>query len=168
MRNYIFHYVEIFKSLQKRKTKFLRNDSIVDNAKKIYSKKIKMKYSMKKKIAMFKTLQAMLSKSLFLIHVNFVRQLYVNLNVSKKFDFNVIIYYVKNSWKGTDYLFRSTIEFILFFNKLINDAKSRYWFIKLKLIDIIWILKKIRHLMKTFTLITIIYTDYDAALKIIK
>ena len=56
-----------------------------------------MKYSIKKKLAAFKTLQTMLLKFFFFIHANFKRQLYVNLNVSKKFDFDIIIYHVKES-----------------------------------------------------------------------
>ena len=168
LKNYIFHYAEIFKPLQKRKTKLLQNDSIAESVRKTYSKRIKMKYSIKKEFAAFKTLQAMFLKSSFLIHINFARQLYINLNVNKKFDFNTIIYYIKDNWKDINYLSQSTIESILFLNKLINDAKSRYWSIKLKLTDIVWVLKKIRHLMKTFTLTTIIYIDHDVALRIIK
>ena len=91
LRDYISYYAKIFKSLQKRKTKFFRKDSIANSARKTYSRKIKIKYLMKREFAAFKTLQTMLSKSSFLIHVNFARQLYVNLNVSKEFDFNVIV-----------------------------------------------------------------------------
>ena len=73
LRNYIFHYAKIFKSLQKRKTEFLWNDSIAENARKIYSRKIRMKYLMKKKLAAFKALQAMLFKFFFLVHANLTR-----------------------------------------------------------------------------------------------
>ena len=40
----------------------------------------------------------------------------------------------------------------------------------MKLAEIVWMLKKIRHLMKAaaFDLLIVIYTDYDVALKIIK
>ena len=95
LRNYIFYYIKIFKLLQKRKIKLLRNNSITNNIKIIYFKKIKIKYLIEKKFATFKILQAIFSKLLFLIHVNLICQLYINLNVNKKFDFNVMICWLK-------------------------------------------------------------------------
>ena len=74
----------------------LRDESIADNARKTYFRKIKVKYFIEKEFAAFKALQALLFKSSFFIHINFKRQLYVDLNVSKEFDFDVMIYYVKD------------------------------------------------------------------------
>ena len=126
LKDYISHYAGIFKSFQERKTKLLQNEFITDNARKIYSKKIKIKYFIEKKLAAFKALQILLFKSSFFIYINLRRQLYIDLNVSKKFDFNVMIYHVKDIWKRTDYLSRIIIESILFLNRLVNDVKFRY------------------------------------------
>ena len=124
--NYISYYANIFKSLQKRKTKFFKKDSVAENARKTYFKKIKIKYFIEKEFAAFNALQALLFKSSFFIHVNSKRQLYVDLDVNKKFDFDVIIYHVKNIWKRTNYSPRTIIESKLFLNKFVNDAKSKY------------------------------------------
>jgi len=50
-------------------------------------------------IVSFKTLQALLLKSFYLIHFNLVKQLYIDLNVFKFFDFDVMIYYIKKEIK---------------------------------------------------------------------
>ena len=137
MRNYIFHYANIFKSLQKRKTKFFKKNFVAENVRKTYFRKIKIKYFIEKEFAAFNALQTLLFKSSFFIHVNFKRQLYVNFNINKKFDFDVMIYHVKDIWKKTNYSSRTIIESILFLNRFVNDAKLKYWLIELKLAEIV-------------------------------
>ena len=117
----------------------------------------------------------MLSKFFYLIYVSIKRNLFIDLNVNKKFDFDVIIYHVRKKWLRKafadgkhDYFSRIAVKFILFLNRLLNFAEIKYWSTELEIIDIIWILKKIRHLMKAFTSVTMIYIDHDVALKIVK
>ena len=117
----------------------------------------------------------MLSKFFYLIHVNIKRMLYIDLNANKKFDFNAMIYHVKKEWLRKtsangkhDYFSRIVMKLILFFSRLLNPAEIKYWSIEFEIADIIWIFKKIRHLIKTFISTTIIYIDHDAALRIAK
>ena len=64
---------------------------------------------------------------------------------------------------------RKVIEFILFFSRLLTDAKTRYWLIELEFADIVWVLKKIRHLVDfSEQRFTIIFTNHDATLGIVK
>ena len=81
-----------------------------------------------------------------------------------------MIYYIKNIEKKTNYLSQTVIKSIFFLSRLMNDAKFRYWLIRLKLVEIIWMLKKIYYLIEAaaFNLSTIIYIDYDVVLKITK
>ena len=69
----------------------------------------------------------------------------------------------------TNFFFKSIIEFILFLNRLFSSIETRYWFIELKIIDIIWILRKIRHLLNFSKQKSIvIFIDHDVVLNIIK
>ena len=169
MRNYVFYYVDIFKSLQNRKIVLLRHDSTIDNARRFYSIKTRLKDSIELEIAFFEILQIMLSKSFYLIHVDIKRSLFIDLDVSKKFDFEVMLYYVKklflkNSLKDK-YSSRHAIESILFLSRLVIDAKSRYWSTKFEIADIVWVLKKIRHIVEISDK-SVIYIDHDATLEI--
>ena len=113
----------------------------------------------------------MLSKFFYLIHVDSTRRIYIDLNVSKKFDLNVMMYHVKKfvNWNEKDYSSRKTIESILFLSRLLSDAEIKYWFTELKLNDIIWILRKIRHLFDFFlTKSFVMFIDHETALKIVK
>ena len=124
------YYADIFKSLQNRKIELLHHDSTIDSVRRFYSIKIRLKDSTELEIAFFEILQIMLSKSFYLIHVDIKRSLFIDLDVNKKFDFEVMLYYVKkfflkNSLKDK-YFSRHAIESILFLSRLVIDAKSRY------------------------------------------
>ena len=95
LREYVPFYADIFKSLQARKTELLRNESIAENLRKAYSDRIKVQNSTEREITSFRTLQDLLLKLSYLIHVNIKRILFIDLDVNKKFDFDVIVYHVK-------------------------------------------------------------------------
>ena len=99
---------------------------------------------------LFRILQKILSKLTFLAHFDSKKTLYINLDVSKRFDFDVIIYYVsysrgkeanlksfhtfranKSSSKeeepsSTDYSNRSDVKLILFLSRLLKNIETRY------------------------------------------
>ena len=82
-----------------------------------------------------------------------------------------MIYHVKNNvnWNDKKYSFRKFIEFILFFNRFLIDVEIKYWSIELKLVDIIWMFKKIKHLIDSFEQrFIVIFTNHDATLKLAK
>ena len=76
-----------------------------------------------------------------------------------------MIYYVlKNSANDVIYS-RISIQSIIFLNRCLNDAKHNYWFIKLKIADIIWIMRKIRYMIKIIEIFfIIIYTNHSVAM----
>ena len=117
----------------------------------------------------FSILQTLLSRFSYLVHVDKARQLFVNLDESKIFDFEAMIYHVKN-WNEKNYSKRFQIQPILFSSRLLISAETRYWFIELELARIVWVLKKIRHMMESTnsSLSTVIFIDHEAALRIEK
>ena len=118
----------------------------------------------------FDVLQNILTKFFYLIHSNTKKQLFLDFDVNKKFDFDVILYYVKKIFHKNDdkYFSRHVIESIFFLSRFIINAKSKYWFIELKIIEIIWVLKKTRYIVETIFDIIIIYINYDVAIDIAK
>ena len=59
MRDYVFFYVDINKSLQKRKTKMFRYNSLIDNIRRTYVFKIRLKKIFQLKIVFFEALQSL-------------------------------------------------------------------------------------------------------------
>ena len=171
LRDYVFWYAEMFKSLQKLKIELFHDESVADNVKKVYFRNIRIKNSIIEKLIFFQTLQSLLTKLFYLVHSNSRRKLYVNFDSSKKFELTDMMYHVKNNvkWNDKKYSFRKVIEFILFFSRLLTNVETKYWFIELKLADIVWVLKKIRHLIDfSKQRFIIIFTNHDATLDIVK
>ena len=48
----------------------------------------------------------------------------------------------------------------MFLNRMFTSTEKKYWFTKLKMIDLIWLIKRIRHLIETFKHVIIIYTNH--------
>ena len=168
-RDYIENYVRKLKSFSKKKTYLLKSSSKSDNAKKVYASKTKFTKSITEKLNAFNEIQRHFVKIEFLIHYNSKRQLYVNLNTSEK-NIEAIIYHIKNdkNFEFSIYSFRTSIQWILFLNRLLFFAEIKYWLIELEVENLVWILRKIRHIMKSSISSSIIYTDHDASLSIAK
>ena len=168
-KQYIQKFAAIFKSLQDKKTELLRNAFKIENARKIYFSKIRFVES-DKEIEAFDRIQESLSKSTYLIHFNCNRQLYVDLDSNKKMSIDDVIYHVMNDNLANFlmYSIKKSIQSIMFFNRLLNSAEIKYWSTKLKLTELIWVLKKIRRLMNFANKSSIIYIDHEISFAIVK
>ena len=168
-RNYIKEYAFKSKFLQNRKTMQLKDFLKNEQARKSYFSKTRILNSTIEEREYFKLIQVSLSKSTFLMHFNVIKQLYVDLD-SNKDEIDDIIYYVRNkqSNNSSEYSFKKDVQSILFFSRLLTLIETRYWLIELKIIDFVWVLRKIRHLMRFFKHSIIVYIDHDATLSIAK
>ena len=169
-REYVFFYADVFKSLQIKKIELFKSTLIVDNARKFYASRIRLKNSTSLKKEVFKIFQFLFFELSYFIHHDFSRQLFVDLNFSKKFEIDVFVYYVKidAKWNESKYFSRKSLKLIFFLSRLLTFAETRYWFIELELAELIWILKKIRHMIESSSIFIVIYIDHDVALKIVK
>ena len=112
-------------------------------------------------------MQKVFISSIFLTHYNKLRQFYVDLNAFKQWNFAIMIYHVQNDSSNDIIFFHIMMQSIMFLSKCFNDIEKNYWFIELKIIDIIWIIKKIRHMIESTEMsLIIIYIDYNAAISI--
>ena len=123
----------------------------------------------------FNILQSIFSKSFYLIHSNSKRQLFIDLDANKKFDFEIMLYYVKKVYLkkllSGQFSSRHVIESIFFFSRLFISVETRYWSIEFEIVDIVWIFKKIKHIIEIVDISTtdkiVIYTNHDATLNIV-
>ena len=94
-REYVFFYADVFKSFQIKKIELFKSIFIVDNARKFYASRIRLKNSTSLKKKVFKIFQFLFFESSYFIYHDFSRQLFVDLNFNKKFEINVFVYHVK-------------------------------------------------------------------------
>ena len=121
-----------------------------------------------RELAFFKTIQDLLLCPSYLVHLNPECQIFIDLDGSKKFGFGAMIYHLKGNLAIENYPTRKLVEPILFLSQLFNLAEIWYWLTKLELAGIVWVLRKIRHMIESFKHPTLIYTDHGAALGIAK
>ena len=124
-RNYIKSYASKSKLLQDRKTILLKNSSKFENAKKSFFSKIKLLNLTSFELQFFRIIQNDLFKSVFLIHFSVARQLFVNLNFSKKKEIETMMYHVRNDEFFTEYSSKKNVQSILFFSRLLTSAEIR-------------------------------------------
>lgn len=67
-----------------------------------------------------------------------------------------------------NYLVRNDVELILFLSRVINGVESRYWLTELELAGIVWVVRKIRYMIEFLSALMIVFTDYGAALGIVR
>lgn len=88
--------------------------------------------------------------------------MYANANALRK-EIDVMIYHLKKEidiFKNSS--FKRDVEAILFLSKILFKTESRYWSTELKkMIELIWAMKKIAHMIKSSKNSTIIYIDYN-------
>ena len=94
---YISYYAQWTELLQNRKTASLCEDSTADQARKNYLKKTLISEISELEKMIFEFIQKIFDDFNFLHHQNFNQQLYVNLNVSKWHEFDVMIYHMQNN-----------------------------------------------------------------------
>jgi hypothetical protein len=176
MREYVFNYVTVSQSLQDRKILLLKNSLVFESVRRKFSFNTRLMNSTVAKKQAFEYIQHALSKRRRLIHVDIEKQLYDDVDVSKKFDIDVMIYHVKDDEENlsnkssinTTYSSRSKMQFILFLNRFLKSIEKSYWSIELKVAEIVFIIKKIRHMIEFFKKSTIFFTNHEAILSIVK
>ena len=78
------------------------------------------------KLSLFDQLQTMFMKPTFLCHFNLKRQLYIDVDASKKFGFNIIVYHIRGDLSLAKYIKKRNIEPILFLSKLQTPVEKNY------------------------------------------
>lgn len=79
----------------------------------------------------------MLSHPLYLVYLNPERQIFIDLDASKKFEFCIIIYNLKGYLIIREYPAKKVVEPILFLSRLLRLAETCYLSTELELADIV-------------------------------
>jgi hypothetical protein len=131
LRNKVYFFAEIIMSLQKLKTKLLKNTSSKARWKKFINRTKIIFIS--KEVISFLLLQKNLIKITLLIHFDKRKWLWINFNEFKEFDFEVIVFYVIKKFSKKTWSIKNDIQLIMFLSRLFISAEKNYWFVELKL-----------------------------------
>ena len=174
LRSSIRNYAQLAKPLQERKTlltKALPTNSegqqSKGNARKRQSGRAQLSEPTKEELQAYEELQKAFRSPVFLVHFDPARPLFIDLDASKSWGFAAIMYHVKGDPPGEKPVVRTAVEPILFLSKLLNAAEKNYWPTELEVAGIVWVVKKVRHMIESSKCSpVVIYTDHSAAVPI--
>jgi hypothetical protein len=166
LRDYVAWYAQKTKSLQQKKTLLLKSSSFnKEFDKKAYFAKAFLKNSSDRERKFFDLIQDAFKNSRFLTHFNVIRQFLIDVNAFKE-EFEAFVYHIK---KKRDEMIKSTaIESIVSLSKTLTSIEKRYWSIELEVIAVVWVVKKLHHMIKAFKHSTIVWTDHSITATIVK
>lgn len=106
----------------------LKFSSIKDEFRKSFNNQITFDDLIFKKLNSFEQFQKTFNRTIYLIHFNKQRVLYINVNVFKEREFKVIIYHFKIDFKQSKFLSSKNkeIKSIIFMNKILSQTKQKY------------------------------------------
>jgi hypothetical protein len=166
LRNKVYFFAEIIMFLQKLKTKLLKNSSTKARRKEFINRTRII--FINREIISFLLLQKNLIKITLLIHFDKIKWLWIDLDEFKKFDFEVIVFHVIKKFSKEIWSTKDDIQLIMFLNRFLTSTKKNYWSIELKTTELIWIIKKVKHLIQFFEKSIIIQTNHAAIFDICK
>ncbi len=147
LRNKIYFFVDVFKSLQKLKINLLKNFS-KENRRKKFINRTKIIF-IDKEMTSFLLLQENYTKIILLIHFDKNKWLWIDLDESKKFEFEVVVFHVIKEFSKEIWSTKDDIQLIMFLSELLTIAERNYWSTELETTSLIWIIKKVRHLIQS-------------------
>lgn len=172
LRNYVSYYAQKTNALQQRKTRLLKRSLSKDRARKAYSQKTSIETFIDAELDSFNQLQEFFSRSSYLIHFDKTRELFIDVDASKKREFDVMIYHVKSknqlkhnsdlNTSASESSKRLDVKSFMFLSKMLSPAEERYWSTELKMTELIWVVRKLRLMIISFDHFTVIYTDHVA------
>jgi hypothetical protein len=116
----------------------------------------------------FLLLQENLIKTTLLIHFDKTKWLWIDLDEFKEFDFEVIVFHVIKKFSKETWSIKNDIQLIMFLSRLLTTAERKYWSTELETTNLIWIIKKIRHLIQSSKKSMIIQIDHVVIVDICK
>ena len=166
LRQYIPFYSSVAEPLQQRKVKLykiLRERRVVGNARKKEAARTRLLDPTRQEIQAYRMLQKLFARPGILTHFDPSVKLYIDLDASQELGFGAYAYHLKDDKKG-----QKSILPILFLSKVLTPAETRYWPTELEVAALVWVVKKLRHHIEASHEPSIIYTDHQATIDIVK
>ena len=176
LRNYVAFYVQKIDVLRQRKIMLLKKNSFnKERVRKNLSRRTSIHDFSIDEVNFYKQLHNFFDWFGWLIHHNSIRILYVDVN-DFRLEFEIMIYHLKSnqsheSMKKSSLsndnrksFFssskRKNVKLIMFLNRMLTSTEKKYWSSELKMIDLIWLIKRIRYFIEAFKYVIIIYTNH--------
>ena len=175
LRKYVSRYAQESEPLQARKTLLSKTGPNAGNGRKAFAKIIRLTLPSTEELNSYESIQEAFKNPGILVHFSPERILFIDIDAAKgEKGFGAMIYHVNGEW---NYLGsktnkktpppRTLVEPIMFLSRLLNIHEQRYWPTELEVACLIWVLRKVRHLIEASKNPTVIWTDHAATIGIV-
>ena len=162
LRGFIVWYAQKADPLQRRKTLLLRQStSSKGDIRKTYSRRTVLENPTAEELESYRQLQEAFSRASFLVHFSAERVLFIDIDASKRRGFGAMVYHLKSSADPAKPK-RTDVEPILFLSRMLNEAEKRYWPTELETAGLVWVVRRVRHMIEAAKHTTVIFTDHNA------
>jgi hypothetical protein len=175
LRKYVSRYAQKSEPLQARKTLLSKTGPNAGNGRKAFAKIIRLTLPSTEELNAYESIQEAFKNPGILVHFSPERILFIDIDAAKgEKGFGAMIYHVNGelNYLGskTDKKTpppRTLVEPIMFLSRLLNIHEQRYWPTELEVACLIWVLRKVRHLVEASKHPTVIWTDHAATIGIV-
>ena len=168
LRGFVPWYAQKADALQRRKVMLIRQSPSNKGAiRKAYSHKTIIDHPSEEELESYRQLQESFSQATFLVHFSADRVLFIDIDASKRRGFGAVAYHLK-SGADVDKPKRTDIEPILFLSRMLNEAEKNYWPTELEMMGLVWVVRRLRHMIEAAKHVTVIFTDHNANTSIAK
>ena len=170
LKSYIHFYAQMTSPLQALKTRLLKDTLESGQQRRAYASKTKLGPPSDSEFASFHALQEALSPPTTLVHHNANKTLWIDLDASKEFGFGAVAFHTarKNVLLEGKWPFNTLMPPILFLSRLLTAAEKYFWPTELEIAGLVWVIKKLRHLVESSHASIIIQTDHAAIFDIMQ
>lgn len=171
MANYLRHrvrmYAELTADLAKKKTDILKGAPIKGNQHKSFASRAKLDLTEAERAA-WHQVQKALTTDTFCVHFDPARPAFVDMDASKR-AFGAMVYHVRLDRfpEAGSVPPRTDVKPIMFLSKLMTPAETRYWPTEMEVAALVWVVRKIRHLIDGADKPVIVYTDHASTVDIV-
>ncbi len=150
LRCYIHFYAQLAAPVQALKTTLLQETPLSGQQCRAYASKTKLGPPTPQELVSFLSIQEALAQPSTLVHHNTEKIFWIDLDASKEFGFEAIVFYTTSNkaipegrWPSAN-----AIQPILFLSRLLTPAERNCWPTKLKITSFMWVMKKVRHIIE--------------------
>ena len=104
------------------------------------------------------------------MHHDLNKTLWIDLDASKGFGFRAVVFHTSTDEKLAQgrWPSSSSVKPLFFLSRLLTAAEKNYWPTELKIAGFVWVVKKVKHLIKFSQARVIIQTNHSAILDILQ
>ena len=170
LRQYIPYFAAIVRPLQLRKlclNRRLRTDGHTGNARKRQAGKLGISVPTPREVEAFRQLQDLFARPSMLVHFSPKRRLYIDMDSSKEVGHGAYAYHAKDHDETSKRPpGQKSIEPILFLSRELTTAEKGYWPTELEVSGLVWVIRKLRHMVESANQPVVVFTDHSATCQI--